>query len=163
AAASGLRPDTDEPARSRIDCTMQAGGLVYGVNAYGGRRELGKISEKTLGKKTAKDLQTSDLGAPKIYRGQVCLGARDSAVARQLWPELAGRMTEAGLWGAYELQRKAGPAVVDMKLRGVGFDLEEHRRQADDWSADLNTAQAAYVALTGRHPPENAEQLRDWL
>jgi hypothetical protein len=72
-------------------------------------------------------------------------------------------MTKAGLWDAYELQRKAGPAVVDMKLRGLGFDQEEHRRQADHWSADLNTAQAAYIALTGRHPPENDEQLRDWL
>jgi DNA polymerase I len=161
AAGNGAAPNG--ASHSRIECTMQAGGLVCGVNAYGGGRGLDTVSEKLLGVKPPKHYQTSDWGAAVLSNGQLAYAAADAVLARRLWPKIAERLDADELWEAYELQRRAAFAVTDMRLRGIGFDREEHRRQADVWAADLNWAQAKYRTLTGRHPPEKPEQLRDWL
>ena len=54
----------------------------------------------------------------------------DAILAWRLWPILTADLQRCLRWAAYELQRRAIPAVADMKLRGLGIDREAHARQA---------------------------------
>jgi DNA polymerase I-like protein with 3'-5' exonuclease and polymerase domains len=145
--------------RPAFECTMQAAGLMLGVH----RRSLADASSAYLGLDVPKDLRTSDWAAPELSPGQIAHAAADAVLAWRLWQLLSPDLVSNGRWNAYELQRDVIPAVVDMELRGLGIDLDEHTRQADEWARELADARQEYVRLTGKSPPSKPAEVRDWL
>jgi DNA polymerase I len=84
-------------------------------------------------------------------------------VTWRLWPTLVEPLRKTGTSDAYALQRGAIPAVVAMEQRGLGFDREEHARQAHKWAVELERARQDYQRETGDIPPSTPDQRRDWL
>jgi len=146
-----------------IGCTLQAGGLCYGVGFGGERRSLANISAEVLGLTPPKALQTSDWGAARLSYGQICYGASDAVIAYRLWPRLRAEMVTHQRTGAYLLQRRAVPAVAAMESRGLGIDLEEHARQCEGWALRLANARRNFFGTTGDPPPTNDNEVREWM
>ena len=161
-STQSYRPAPARRSKFRLDCTMQAAGLMLGVE-FGGGRSLANAAKQFLGVEVPKDLQTSDWAAPKLSAGQIAYAATDAILAWRLWPLLTDQLCQAGRWAPYELQRSAIPAVVSMELRGLGIDLAEHRRQSVAWSAELADARREYQALTGDAPPSKPAEVQAWL
>jgi DNA polymerase-1 len=147
----------------RYECSLQASGLLLGVDFNGSGRSLATTAEKLLGLKMPKELATSDWAAAALSPGQIAYAAADSIVTWRLWPLLAEQLRTSGCQAAYALQRAVIPAVVAMELRGLGFDREEHARQSHQWAVELEQARREYQTATGNTPPHTPEQRRDWL
>jgi DNA polymerase-1 len=143
----------------RVDCTMQAAGLLLGVQ----KRGLANTAKAILNLDVPKAHQTSHWGATNLSSGQVAYAASDAIVAYRLWPLLQPELHRTGRWDAYELQRRVIPAVADMRLRGLGFDEAEHARQTEAWTRELTDARREYHRLTGNPPPSKPAEVRDWL
>jgi DNA polymerase-1 len=167
--ASFLRQHTPAPvptprkSSGRFDCSMQAGGLLLGVDFNGSGRSLATTAEKLLGLAMPKELATSDWSAAALSPGQQAYAAMDSVVTWRLWPRLAEQLRTTGCQAAYALQRGVIPAVVAMESRGLGFDREEHARQSQQWAVELERARREYQEGTGNTPPHTPEQRREWL
>lgn len=156
------RPLTRRRAVGRMDCTMQAAGLLCGVE-YGGGRSLANASQTFLQVTVPKTLQTSDWSADALSSGQIAYAAADAVLAWKLWLPLQRGLRRKDRWNAYALQRSAILPVVEMELRGLGIDLTEHKRQTARWAADLAEAHQQYAALTGKPPPTKPAEVREWL
>jgi DNA polymerase I len=156
------KPRPSVRPRGSLQCTMQATGLLVGV-AYGGGRSLAKATQAFLGLALPKGLQVSDWGARHLSPGQLAYAATDAIAAWRLWPLLHEQLQQKGRFAAYDLQRRAIPAVVAMEQRGLGFDPVEHRRQVAAWSSDLAQARQDYQSQTGNIPPTTPAELRKWL
>lgn len=163
-AANGYRLPPGRRATGRVDCSMQGAGLLLGAerSALGGR-SLANAAKQFLGLDVPKDLQTSDWSALRLSPGQIAYAASDAILARRLWPILKRDLERKGRMQAYELQRRAIPAVADMQLRGVAIDRENHRRQAEQWARDLADARRCYLDITGNPPPAKPAEVRAWL
>jgi DNA polymerase-1 len=146
-------------ARSCMECTMQAAGLVLGV----GNRSLVRAAKVLLDINVPKQLRMSDWSAARLSPGQIAYAAADAVVTRRLWPILTDAMRKDRTAAAYELQRDAVPAVVDMQLRGLGFDGAEHARQVDAWEQEFAEARQRYTQATGQLPPSKPNEIRAWL
>jgi DNA polymerase-1 len=157
------RPKYRKSFGRRLDCTMQAAGLLYGVGHHGEGRSLETAAARVFGLKVPKELQTSDWSAPELSAGQIAYAAVDAILAWRLWRCLVPQLREKGRWAAYELQRRAIPAVADMELRGLGIDREEHKRQTHLWNEALAAARHTYQELTGQPPPAKPADIRSWL
>ena len=157
------RPPPHRRAHFRCECSLQAAGLLTGVGFGGETRRLDRAAKHFLNIDVPKELQTSDWGAVLLAPGQLAYASTDAVVARRLWPLLRDGLQQKKRWGAYELQRKAVPAVADMELRGITFDRDEHRRQVDIWAHQLAEAREAYANSTGRAPPSKPAEIRAWL
>ena len=81
----------------RLDCAMQATGLMLGVE-FGGGRALANAAKQLLSVEVPKDLQTSDWAAPKLSAGQVAYAATDAILAWRLWPLLTDQLCQVGRW-----------------------------------------------------------------
>jgi DNA polymerase I-like protein with 3'-5' exonuclease and polymerase domains len=149
----------DRRPQARIDCTMQAAGLLIGVE----KRSLANSAQSFFALDVPKALQTSDWGARHLSAGQVAYAAADAILTFRLWAEMAPHLQTTGRWAAYELQRRAMSAVVDMRLRGLGIDREEHSRQTEMWARELAQARRDYYTLTGDPPPSTSRELQAWL
>jgi DNA polymerase-1 len=156
------RPPPGRASRFRLDCSMQATGLLLGVE-FGGGRSLAAAAKAFLALEPPKALQVSDWAAEVLSEGQIAYAAADAILAWRLWPILVQRLQETARWPAYELQRAVIPAVADMELRGLRLDLAEHRRQSDAWALELAEARRSYQELTGRTPPTTPAQVQEWL
>jgi hypothetical protein len=71
----------------------------------------GSYAQAFLGLEVPKDLQVSDWGAEELSPGQIAYAASDAILAWRLWPRMAAELTDKQRWNAYELQRRAIPAV----------------------------------------------------
>ena len=69
----------------QFECTMQAAGLLLGVN----RRSLADTAYACMGVKVPKELQRSDWGAEELSPGQIAYAAADAVLAYRLWPLLS--------------------------------------------------------------------------
>jgi len=163
-------------AKGRVDCTLQAQGLINGVGFHGERRSLAQTAEDVLGLKVPKELQTSsNWGAERLSPGQIAYAASDAILAWQLWrrmkpvlralhPRHDKRLGETWcLAQAYELQRRAIVPVAAMELRGLGIDRTGHAAVSDKWARELAEERHAYHGMTGRNPPANDGERREWL
>ena len=159
---AGRKPPK-HPRNGRIDCTMQAMGLLRGVGLSGSGRGLDKTAAAFLGLEPPKDLQLSDWSATRLSEGQLAYAASDAILAWKLWPKMAAELKDKKRWDAYELQRRTIPAVADMELRGLGFDREAHAEQTRQWSIALAQARHLYKELTGEPPPASLEEKQAWL
>jgi DNA polymerase-1 len=162
--AKGYRPPAGRRSRGRVECTMQGAGLLLGTehSALGGR-SLANAAARILDVEVPKDLQRSDWAAPKLSPGQLAYAASDAILAWRLWPEIERQLTAKKRIGAYELQRRAVPAVADMQLRGLLLDKDEHHRQTEVWAHELAASRQQYVELTGNPPPSTPAEVRSWL
>jgi DNA polymerase I-like protein with 3'-5' exonuclease and polymerase domains len=122
-----------------------------------------------LGLSVPKQLQVSAWSAEELSEGQVAYAAADAVLAYQVWPKLKAALQHRparqtwSLWEAYELQRRAIPAVADMERRGLGFDRAEHARQVEAWSLALATARHQYKEIAGSAPPASQKDKQAWL
>src|SRR5512144_2251673 len=142
----------------RIQCTMQAAGLLLGVR----RRSLAEACSVYLGTDVPKAHQTSDWGAPTLSRGQLAYAASDAVLTRRLWMKTS-RLKAKGRDLAYRLQRDCLPAAAAMELRGVALDLDAHAALCDRWGVDLAEARRAWVAVTGSPPPSKPADAARYL
>jgi DNA polymerase I-like protein with 3'-5' exonuclease and polymerase domains len=147
----------------RLDCTMQAMGLLRGVGYGGSGRGLDKAALTFLELEVPKQLQLSDWSAAELSPGQIAYAASDAILAWRLWPKMAAELADKNRREAYELQRRAIPAVADMELRGLGFDREAHAEQIEQWSLGLARARHSYTKLTGEPPPSSQVDKQAWL
>jgi hypothetical protein len=162
-------PSGRRPMAPPMECTMQAVGLEIGCrrSALGGRAldNAAKVLWKIA---VDKSLAVSDWGAAQLSRGQIAYAACDAVLAYDLWQQLRPQL-QAPLsrgqnrWIAYTLQRDAIPSVARMQNRGLLLDREEHARQVERWSRELAEARHAYHQATGKVPPSNDNETRDWL
>lgn len=143
----------------KFECTLQAAGLLLGVR----RRGLDDVASSYLGIELPKGLQTSDWGAPVLSPGQLAYAALDAIVALRVWLKLRVELREKRRGAAYVLQRDVTPIVARMELRGVLFDVAEHRRQMTDWGIALADARQELVTLTGQPPPATPNKVRELL
>jgi DNA polymerase-1 len=157
------RPEYRRSFHRRLDCTMQAAGLIHGVGYHGEGRSLETVAARVLGLDVPKELQTSDWAAEELSPGQIAYAAVDAILAWQMWRRLDLQLRHKRRWVAYELQRRAIPAVADMELRGLGIDRDEHKRQTQVWDEELAAARHAYQELTGQAPPAKPAEVEAWL
>jgi DNA polymerase I-like protein with 3'-5' exonuclease and polymerase domains len=158
-----VKPPRHRRRTGRLDCTMQVMGLLRGVGYGGSGRGLDKAAKAFLGHDVPKELQLSDWSAAELSEGQIAYAASDAILTWQLWPPMAAELRAKKRWGAYELQRRAIPAVSAMELAGLGFDREAHAEQVRLWSRALAEARHLYVDLTGEPPPASQEDKQAWL
>jgi DNA polymerase I-like protein with 3'-5' exonuclease and polymerase domains len=160
---AGRRPPRYRRGRGRLDCTMQAMGLLRGVGYGGSGRGLDKAVKAFLGLDVPKELQVSDWSAAELSDGQIAYAASDAILAWQLWPGMVAELNDKQRWDAYELQRRAIPAVADMQLRGLGFAPDTHAQQIRQWAIGLAEARHLYNELTGEAPPATQVDKQAWL
>jgi site-specific DNA-methyltransferase (adenine-specific) len=158
-SAPDYRRPPDRRSGVRLECTMQATGLLQGV----WNRGLDDACKSYLGITLSKELQTSDWSAETLSPGQLAYAALDAAVTWRLWPVLRGELVRSGRWDAYVLQSRAIPAMVAMELRGLGIDRGKHARLVEQWSRELADARQAYLTATGQPPPSKPAEVRAWL
>jgi DNA polymerase-1 len=154
--------------RGRIECTMQAVGLVCGVSedengSSGYGRKLEEGARKLLGLELPKQLQTSDWSAVPLSKAQLAYATVDAVVCWQLWQDAHGLMQRDERMGAYALQRGAAPAVADMQRRGALLDRAAHRLLCEQWTADLHTARKNYTDEAHKPPPDTPAETVRWL
>ena len=160
---AGRRPPRYRRGRGRLDCTMQAMGLLRGVGYGGSGRGLDKAVKAFLGLDVPKELQVSDWSAAELSEGQIAYAASDAILAWRLWPKMVAELNDKQRWDAYELQRRAIPAVADMQLRGLGFGPDTHAQQIRQWAIGLAEARHLYNELTGEAPPATQVDKQAWL
>jgi DNA polymerase-1 len=147
----------------RVECTEQASGLLIGLGFGGERRSLAGATEKILRLSPPKDLQTSDWAARRLSPGQIAYAAADSVLAWQLWQKAAPALQIKGRLDAYQVQHRAIAPVVDMRMRGLLIDRQEHAMQARQWAENLAAARHEYLQLMGAPPPATNTEVRAWL
>ena len=160
---TGYRLPAGRRTRFRLDCSLQAVGLLVGVGFGGETRRLDNAAKVFLKLEVPKELQTSDWSAEELSEGQVQYAASDAITTWQMWPRLEHHLHRTRRWNAYELQRRAIPAVADMELRGLGFDPLRHRERVEQWARGLAQARQEYFEIAGQEPPSKPSQVREWL
>lgn len=163
-----LRRHTPPPPKlrrrpGRLDCSMQATGLLLGVGYGGSGRSLERAAEALLNIAMPKALALSDWAAARLSAAQVAYAGINSITAWRLWPILSDQLRQTDRQRAYQIQLAVVPAVVTMEWRGLGFDPAKHARQVDRWSRDLAAARQEYRASTGQAPPSTPTEIRSWL
>jgi DNA polymerase-1 len=143
----------------RIECTMQAAGLLLGVR----RRGLDDTTEAYLGVTLPKQLQLSDWAAPSLHLGQIAYAALDAIAVFWLWPKLHAELVSKNRILAYQLQRDVTPVAVRMTACGVLLDRHRHEQKAAEWAQALADARQAFTAETGRPPPSTPDETRAHL
>ena len=143
----------------RAQCTMQAAGLLLGVE----RRGLDDACLSYLGVEVLKSLQTSDWGAPALSRGQLAYAAADAVLCHRLWDRAVRDLESKGRVAAYEIQRGCLPAAVMMELRGVGMDRDAHDVLCDKWGVALAEARRRWSETTGEPPPSKPADIVRYL
>jgi DNA polymerase-1 len=159
----GYRRPAGRRNGGRIECTMQAQGLLRGVGYYGEGRNLEKAAKDFLGLDVPKELQTSDWGAPILSQGQIAYACTDTILPWRLRPPMSAELHAKGRCDAYELQCGAIPAVADMELRGLGVAREAHAVIIRRWAEELAGARHAYKELTGEAPPSKPADVQVWI
>lgn len=160
---NGYRLPAGRRRRFRLDCTQQATGLLLGVGFGGETRSLAHAAKAFLKLDVPKELATSDWAARTLSAAQLNYAAGDAILTWRLWPCVQRHLRRTRRWDAYELQRRAIPAVAAMELRGLGFDRARHREATAEWARELAQARQEYFAITGEAPPSKPAQVRDWL
>jgi DNA polymerase-1 len=156
------RPPPGRKPRGRLDCSMQATGLLCGTE-FGGGRSLADAAKTFLHLNVSKEVRRSDWGAERLSQGQLAYAAADAVLAHRLWPLLAHDMVRDDRMRAYTLQHGAIPAVTEMELRGVLLDRAAHTALTNEWSHELALARKLYQQATGQPPPSTPSEVRDWL
>ena len=160
---SRYRRHADRRPRGRLDCTMQAFGLLHGVGFQGEKRSLESAAKILFDLDVPKDLQTSDWGAEILSAGQLAYAASDAILVWRMWPGLERELQDRRRWAAYQLQRGATNAVADMELRGLTLDRGRHAEICRVWSEALADARRAYSEATGEPPPTTTPEVQRWL
>jgi DNA polymerase-1 len=153
-------------AMGRLDCTMQAGGLVNGTDARVPERgrSLARVVTAMLDlPELPKGLQTSDWSAERLTDGQVAYACLDAITTWHLWPKLAEEIERQDSRESYELQVGVIPVVADMQQRGLRLDLAAHAGQIDEWKCELAAERKSFHAMTGEVPPSKPDEIRAWL
>jgi hypothetical protein len=107
------KPPPFRRRNGRLECSMQATGLLNGTGKGGGGRSLAAAAQAFLGLEVAKDVRPSDWGASHLSRGQLAYAAADAVLTHRIWPRLSDGTKTKSRTKAYDLQRGAVAAVAD--------------------------------------------------
>ena len=91
----------------KLDCTLQAAGLLFGVR----ERSLAKTAVRLFGIEPPKALQTSCWSASRLSPGQIAYAAGDAVVCYHSWARMAPELHAQGRWEPYRLQVEAIPRL----------------------------------------------------
>jgi DNA polymerase I-like protein with 3'-5' exonuclease and polymerase domains len=126
-----------EPAE--VHCTQQAVGLTQGPGAT----RLEHAAANYLGVSLDKDMQTSDWSREHLTEAQVRYAANDAIVCWQVAQRVLCALDRQV--SAYEIQMGALPAVMRMKMRGFGVDIEAHTRLIGELRREHDKAADRYA------------------
>ena len=135
------------------DCTMLA------AHALTGRREkLSTLVTEYLDLPMEKALQTADWGG-ELSEAHLRYAALDALATLRLWHALAAEMEERGCGRAYALMRDAQPAVVQMRLVGMPFDVAAQRELVARLTEDRKRLRSSLERELGGRNPNSGPQL----
>lgn len=134
------------------------------ANALNGNRPgLAQLTQQHLGWEPDKGGQKADWGQAELSPELVGYAALDAVLAGRLFEVQAG-LLEQGPRATYERMRRAQPALVNMMLAGLQFDLVAHQQLVRDWQQEALAAKGALQAvLGGGVSPDSPAQLAAWL
>ena len=144
---------------SKIGCTMLM------ENALSGRLgSLAGLSRQYLGWMMAKHQQVSDWSAPELSDNQLTYAAVDVVAVYKLYRVLSERLRRKKLARTYMLMRDAMPAIAQMELDGIHFDIEKHADLMARWRKKKTVAAEKLQKVIGPHiNPDSPKQLSNWL
>ena len=139
------------------DCTMLA------AHVLSGRREkLSALAVTHLGIEMEKELQKADWSG-ELSEAHLRYAAFDALVTLRLWFVLEAEIAERRSEQAYELMRDAQPAIVQMQLAGMPFDVTAQRELVARLTEERERFRLALAEeLKGRNP-NSGPQLGEWL
>lgn len=144
--------------------TMLANACLF--TRKGQKQSLAAICERVLDVKLDKDLQKSDWAASELSEEQLEYARRDVEVTWRLWKVLAGELERTGLWEGYELLRGAVPAIIEMQMTGIAFDVKAHGSLCVDLGVRLEKAEAECREWCSEDDVENLNsgpQISGWI
>lgn len=141
-----------------MDCTM----LAYHV-LTGKRAKLKDLASEYLGVELDKGLQVSDWSAADLTPEQINYAALDAQVLPELFAKLQAEIAERDSQAAYAAVKDAQPAIVNIKLNGMPFNLEGQKELIANLTQRRDFYRQQLInALNGRSP-SSTQQLGDWL
>jgi DNA (cytosine-5)-methyltransferase 1 len=148
-------------ALGQLHCTAQACRLMLGEHAT----SLADGAEAYLDLKLDKTEQKGDWNALHLTRQQIEYAAIDAVVAWRLAEKILPRFDVQR--AAYEIQMRAVPAAMRMKMRGFKLDVDAHARLISDLKQERIAAEQRYreaclesghTALADRVPSTSAQK-----
>ncbi len=109
----------------RLSCTLTAARLLSAGTKPG--NDLDKCLERYCGIAPAADESRSDWGGMLLTGDQIAYAARDVAHLHLLKGRLDHELEMAGLDGAFALESRLLPVVIDMEVAGMAVDADNLR------------------------------------
>lgn len=139
------------------DCTMLAAHVLTGR-----REKLSALAETHLGLEMEKELQKADWSG-ELTEAHLRYAAFDALVTLRLWPILEAEIAERRSDLAYELMRDAQPAIIQMQLAGMPFDVTAQRELVARLTEERDRLHLALAEVLNGRNPNSGPQLGDWL
>ena len=139
------------------DCTMLAGHVLTGR-----REKLSALAATHLGLEMEKELQKADWSG-ELSEAQFRYAAFDALVTLRLWPVLEAEIGERRSEQAYALMRDAQPAIVQMQLAGMPFDVVAQRELVERLAVERERLRLALAEVLNGRNPNSGPQLGEWL
>lgn len=104
-------------------------------------RSLATVCSRDLGINLDKTMQADGWGtAETLTQEQIHYAAMDAWVVARFYPILKAQLEKTRQWGAYLRLERVLPAVADMMLNGIGFDVERCSALSIEWTEELDKA-----------------------
>ena len=111
-----------------INCTM----IMAHVLAYP-KTSLADMLRQVFNYEMSKEQQKSEWGMKALTEAQLDYAADDAFYLVKLAQHLSNELSAKKLQPAYTRFHKAQSVMVEMELKGIPFDAEEHRGLIDEW------------------------------
>jgi len=143
----------------KIGCTMLM------ENALTGKLpSLATLSRQYLGWEMSKQEQVSDWNQRELTEDQLVYSALDVVAVKKLYQILSDWLKKRKLGKTYTLMRDAMPAIAQLELNGIRFDLEKHAKLMEVWKENkANAGEKLQQILDPYTSPDSPKQLSDWL
>lgn len=143
----------------KIGCTMLM------ENALTGKLpSLAALSRQYLDWEMSKEEQTSDWNQRELTEDQLAYSALDVVAVKKLYQILSDRLKQGNLVKTYTLMRDSMPAIAQLELNGVHFDVEKHAKLMKAWQEKKEAAAEKLKQVLGLHVSlDSPKQLSDWL
>jgi DNA polymerase-1 len=143
----------------KIGCTMLM------ENALTGKLpSLAALSRQYLGLGMSKEEQTSDWNVPELTRDQLSYSGMDAVAVKKLYQILSDLLKQGKRAKTYALMRDAMPAIAQLELNGIHFDVEKHAKLMKAWQIKKPDAAEKLKQVLGPYTsPDSPKQLSDWL
>ena len=143
----------------KIGCTMLMENALTGKLS-----SLAALSRQYLGWELSKEQQTSNWNAIELTDDQLSYAAMDVLAVYKLYQILSDLLKLRKLAKTYTLMRDAMPAIAEMELNGIHFDIEKHAKLMEVWKKKKTNATEKLQQIIGPYTnPDSPKQVSDWL